>query len=164
MKNSIQMKKLFSLLCLILLANSANITDIFCSSICAGSVGACYGPNENDCWACAQSSYLLQKNSSGVCQPKIQHQVLFYELKNSAMDLSGYSTSKPTPQTCDQYTVSGQYVAGDYIQKTLTGIPLNHYELVVRFSIGHIGTWSSTDQMHVQIDGIDYSWNYRACQ
>lgn len=115
--------------------------DYFCSSICAAQVSACYGPSENECWACAQSLFLLEKNSSGVCQTKIQHKLSYHELKTSSMDLSGYSTTKPTPQICDAYTLSGQYVAGDYISKTFTNFPLNHYQIIVRFGIGYIGTW-----------------------
>ena len=73
--------------------------EVFCSSLCADYIGACYGPNSNECWACAPSLYLLQRNSSGVCQTKSQHQIAFYELKNDAMDLSGYFSSKPGPKS-----------------------------------------------------------------
>jgi hypothetical protein len=90
---------------------------------------------------------LLQKNNSGVCEIKAQHQVAFYELRNSGVDLTGYSTSKTTPHTCDVYTLSGQYVAGDFIRKTFTGIPLNHYQVVVRFGVGFMGTWNTTDKI-----------------
>lgn len=127
--------------------------EVFCSPLCADYIGACYGPNSNECWACAPSLYLLQRNSSGVCQTKSQHQIAFYELKNDAMDLSGYFSSKPGPQVCDQYALSGQYTAGDFIQKTFTGLPLNHYQVVVRFGIGYIGSWNQADQMRVHIDG-----------
>lgn len=89
---------------------------------------------------------------------KNQHSVQFYELKNSAMDISTYSTNKPAVQSCGLYKMSGQYVSGDYIQKTFTGIPLNHYQLVIRFGVGHIGTWNPTDTMEVEIDGHTYSW------
>ena len=154
---------LLHLFCLIITSNAANITEIFCSSKCAASTGACFGPAENECYACAQSLFLLQRNSSGVCQTKSQHQVAFYELRNSAADLSTYSSSKPTAQTCDQYTLSGQYVAGDYLQKTFVGIPRNHYQLLIRVSIGYIGTWNSGDQIQLNIDGQDYSWGYGSC-
>lgn len=79
------------------------------------------------------------------------------------MDLSGYSSSKPGPQTCDVYFLSGQYVAGDYIQKTFTGLPLNHYQVVIRFGIGYIGTWNSADQMALYIDGQPFTWKYNGC-
>lgn len=95
--------------------------------------------------------------------PKNQHSVQFYELKNSAMDISTYSTNKPAVQTCAPYKMSGQYVSGDYIQKTFTGIPLNHYQLVIRFGVGHIGTWNPTDTMEVEIDRHTYSWEYNVC-
>lgn len=148
----------------LLQVSATNVTDkIFCSSFCADYIGACYGPNSNECWACASSLYNLQRNASMVCQTKPQHQVAFYELKNDAMDLSGYSSSKPTPLPCDQYTLSGQYVAGDFIQKTFTGLPLNHYQVVVRFGVGYIGSWNPTDQMHLEINGQVFTWTYNTC-
>lgn len=135
------------------LASRTVCQDPFCSSVCAGHIGACFGPNYNECWACAASFYLLHTDANHICQPKAQHQPAFYELKNNAMDISGYQTSKPVTQICSQYTLSGAYVAGDYIQKTFTSIPTNHYQLVLRFGVGYIGTWASTDQLSVDLDG-----------
>lgn len=149
--------------CFLQVHSSNTTVEPYCSPSCASYVGACFGPGPNECWACSTSLFLLQRNSSGVCETKSQHQVVFYELKNSAMDLSGYSTSKPAPQICDQYTLSGQYVAGDFIQKTFTGIPANHYQLVIRFGVGYIGTWNPTDQMNLEINGSPYSWLYHGC-
>lgn len=140
---------------------AANLT--FCSTICADSTSACFGAASTECWACAQNIYYLQKNSSGDCQTKPQNQIAFFELKNDAMDLTGYSSSKTGPQICDQYSLSGQYVAGDFIQKTFTGLPLNHYQVVVRFGVGYIGSWNSADQIQLQVDGQLYSWKYNFC-
>lgn len=117
----------------------------FCASQCADYTTACFGPGENDCYACSTSLYLLQRNSSGVCQLSNQTQILFNELKNSGLTLNGYSSSKPTPNLCGTYYMSGEYVAGDFLQKTFTNIPLNHYQLVIRFGVSFIGNWSSTD-------------------
>lgn len=79
------------------------------------------------------------------------------------MDISSYSTNKPTTQTCSIYTVSGQYTAGDYIQKTFSGIPLNHYQLIVRFGVGYIGTWNYADTMQIKIESSTYTWQYGSC-
>lgn len=130
---------------LLLALVSANGQTYFCSSQCADYITACYNMGESDCYACAQNIYQLEKNSSGVCQLKSQTQILFSELKTTALSLVGYSSSKPTPYQCGSYYVSGQYVAGDFLQKTFTNIPLNHYQLVVRFGISFIGNWSESD-------------------
>jgi hypothetical protein len=79
------------------------------------------------------------------------------------MDLTGYTTSKPQPQACSIYTVSGQYVAGDYIRKTFTSIPLNHYQIVIRFSVGYIGSWSQSDSMLLEVNGNTEKWEYNSC-
>ena len=60
------------------------------------------------------------------------------------MDYTGYQATKTTPETCDIYTLSGANVAGDSIQKTFTGLPTNHYAVVVRFNAGLIGKWDGT--------------------
>ena len=79
------------------------------------------------------------------------------------MNISGYSTSKPSSLVCGQYSFSGVYTAGDYISKTFTNIPLNHYELVVRFGVGFMGDWDSHDQILMEIDGVNYSKSYGGC-
>ena len=65
------------------------------------------------------------------------------------MDLSGYVATKSGPAICGNYSLSGEYVSGDYIEKTFTGLNTNHYELVVRFGIGYIGVWTYSDQMQL---------------
>ena len=72
---------------------------------------------------------------------------MFYELKTNNIDLSGYSTSNPSPINCGGYGLSGQYTAGSYISKTFNNLGLNHYDLVVRFGVGFIGSWNSFDQI-----------------
>lgn len=54
-------------------------------------------------------------------------------------------------------------MAGDHIQKTITGIPLNHYQIMIRLSVGHIGAWNPTDEMQMTADGYTYAWNYTGC-
>ena len=74
------------------------------------------------------------------CTVLTQTSVLASELPNDpAMSLFGYTSSNPTPLTCSNYTFSGQYISSDYIYKNFTGIPLNHYALVVRFNVGYMG-------------------------
>lgn len=148
--------------CMFQIASASNNTT-FCASNCVDYIGACFGPGQNDCWACSPSLYLLQRNSTGYCQPKTQHQISFYELRNSGIDLTGYSTTKHVPQTCGMYSLSGQYVAGNYIQKTFTGLPLNHYQVVVRFGVGFMGTWNSTNQILAEANGQSFSWLYNSC-
>jgi len=81
-----------------------------------------------------------------------------------AMNLFGYSTTNPTPHTCTNYTFSGQYTANDYISKNFSGIPLNHYALVIRYNVGYMGTWNTTDvlSLNIQDDEQDiyYDYNY----
>ena len=57
------------------------------------------------------------------------------------INLNGYSTSNNTLVTCDKYSFSGSYTAGGFISKTFNNIPLNHYQIVIRFSLGMIGSW-----------------------
>ena len=59
--------KIILFLAVLIKTTKASNTTIFCSANCASYITACYGPGENDCWACSTSLYLLQKNSSGVC-------------------------------------------------------------------------------------------------
>ena len=54
-------------------------------------------------------------------------------------------------------------MSGDYISKTFSNIPLNHYELVVRFGIGFMGTWDANDKILLKADGTQYSKSYVGC-
>jgi len=80
------------------------------------------------------------------------------------MSLFGYTSSNPTPHTCTNYTFSGQYTANDYISKNFSGIPLNHYALVIRYNVGYLGNWSSTDYLRLNLQdnkqSIDYDHHY----
>ena len=76
------------------------------------------------------------------------------------MDLNGYSTNNPTPASCGDYQLSGQYTADSYIAKTYTGLGTNHYQVVVRFGVGYIGSWDPTDQLYVDLDGDQHTLNY----
>jgi hypothetical protein len=58
------------------------------------------------------------------------------------MALTGYASSSLVPYTCSSYDFSGRYSNTDWISKNFTGIGANHYELVIRFSVGYMGTWS----------------------
>lgn len=69
------------------------------------------------------------------------------ELNPFSMNYDGYSTNSPSPKTCGIYTFSGAYTGHHYINKKFANIPLNHYELVIRFGIGYMGSWDATDQL-----------------
>ena len=78
----------------------------------------------------------------------------------SSLSLGGYSTSSLVPVTCDKYTLSGAYVQGGYISKTFTNLPLNHYEIVIRFNIGYIGSWNaSSDEIYLSADSTITTFN-----
>lgn len=77
--------------------------------------------------------------------------------------MTGYSSSKPTPFLCSTYHLSGQYAAGDFLQKTFTNIPLNHYQLIIRFGIAYLGAWSLNDETQLAIDGHTYTWIHVGC-
>jgi hypothetical protein len=76
------------------------------------------------------------------------------------MSLFGYTTSNPTPKTCSNYTFSGEYSSNDYLYKNFTGIPLNHYALVVRFSVGYIGNWTEGDVLELNLQDAGQSVNF----
>lgn len=70
------------------------------------------------------------------------------------MSLDGYQTSNPESVSCGGYSLSGDYVAGDYLAKKFK-IPESyggHYELTIKFGIGYIGSWSNTDTMSMIIN------------
>ena len=68
------------------------------------------------------------------------------------MDIGGYSTDNPSPIQCGEYWLSGQYTAGSYLSKTFNGLGTNHYQIVIRFGVGYIGSWDELDQMQVLMD------------
>lgn len=112
---------------------------------------------------CANSIYNLNANSSATnpCSILPQRTLVAQDLPNSpTMSLTGFTSSKSTPITCTNYTFSGQYVNSDYLFKNYTGIPLNHYAIVVRFSVGYIGTWSQADYLRLGLADASGSLNY----
>ena len=81
------------------------------------------------------------------------------------MNISSFITSYNTIQNCASiYKLSGKYVDYDYIAKNYTSIPINHYEIVIRFSIGYIGTWNSTDNLNLYVQhsygALNNPWPY----
>jgi len=80
------------------------------------------------------------------------------------MSLAGYTSSKLSTTTCTNYTLSGEYTNQDFIYKNFTGIPLNHYQLIIRYNVGYIGTWSSSDYLRLNIQdewqSIFYDYPY----
>jgi hypothetical protein len=70
------------------------------------------------------------------------------------MVLTNYITSNAVTQACGVYQFSGRYDSGDYLYKQFT-LPANHYEVIVRFSVAHIGIWSTADYLKLSIkDGL----------
>ena len=135
----------------------------YCSSTCVDYTGACFDDTPTGCWACATSIYDLHINSSSTTDPCVilpQTTILADELSNTAMSLFGYDSSSLTPHTCTNYTFSGQYTSTDYLSKNFTGIPLNHYALVVRYNVGYLGTWSDTDYLRLNLQDNKQSINY----
>ena len=74
---------------------------------------------------------------------------MFSELNSNAMSLTGYTTTVATPFVCSNLTFSGQYVNTDFIEKNFTNILTEHYELIIRFGVGYIGTWTNVDQLQI---------------
>ena len=65
------------------------------------------------------------------------------------MSLTGYNYSSPMTRTCGNITFSGQYISSDYLSKNYTGINTEHYELIIRFGIGYMGSWSESDNLQL---------------
>lgn len=131
-----------TLLALLFAALGVLAQEPYCSSTCIDYTGACFDETSQGCWACADHIFNMNIvwGAADPCAIKTQTTVLAKELPNTpSMSLFGYTSSNPTPLTCTNYTFSGQYIASDYIYKNFTGIPLNHYALVVRFNVGYMG-------------------------
>lgn len=82
------------------------------------------------------------------------------ELWTTQMNLTGYVSSSPVVKTCGIYQLSGQYVSTDYLTRTWVGLGVNHYKLVIRFSIGFIGTFAGNEAYQVTINGGTSSTNH----
>ena len=139
-----KMKRLLLMILSLLFLSHQKSIKPYCSSNCIMYISACYDQTPVGCFACAISIYEMKPNTS-LAQPCVllpQYQIIIDELSNTAMDLSGYSSSRLIPHTCTNYTFSGQYVSTDYLSKNFTGIPFNHYALVVRFNVGFLGIWN----------------------
>lgn len=150
---------------LLLLVALPTAAQNYCSSACIDYTGACFDETPQGCWVCATSVYNMAVSIGSPCSVLLQTSVLATELPNSpGMSLFGYTTSNPTPVTCTNYTFSGQYIATDYIAKNFTGIPLNHYAIVVRFNIGYMGQWNTTDVLRLTLEDeaqtVYYDYNY----
>jgi hypothetical protein len=75
--------------------------------------------------------------------------VVAAELLANNMDISTFITTNNTIKVCGIYNMSGGYVDYDWIAKNYTKIPVNHYNLIIRFSVGYIGTWSPSDDLNL---------------
>ena len=140
----------------------------FCSSQCVDYSGACWNETTAGCIACAQNIFNIGANwtSTTPCTLLSQRTIVANELPNTpAMSLAGYSSTQVSPVTCSNYTFSGQYTSADYLFKNFTNIALNHYQIIVRFNVGYVGTWSESDYLRVtlgdsmQIVNHDYYYN-----
>lgn len=68
-------------------------------------------------------------------------------------------TNAPLTSVVITYTFSGRYVSYDYLYKTFT-LPTNHYRVIIRFGIGHIGVWSAADYLQLSINDSLQSYFY----
>lgn len=118
--------------------------SLYCSSSCIDYVGACFDDTPQGCWVCANKIYNLVSNigSATPCSLLNQRAIIANQLSNTGMSLAGYTSTKPSTITFTNYTLSGQYTNYDSLYKNFTNIPLNHYALVIRYSVGYIGNWS----------------------
>lgn len=140
------------LIALLLSLTLPGLSQSYCSSACIDYTGACFNETPQGCWVCATSVYDMNVAIGSSCNVLTQTNVLATELPNSpTMSLFGYTTSNPTPITCTNYTFSGQYISTDFIAKNFTSIPLNHYAIVVRFNIGYMGQWNTTDVLRLTL-------------
>lgn len=123
-------------------------SSLFCSTSCMDYKIGCQDETANGCLICANTIYNLNANTSSAtpCTLLSQRTIVANDLPNiPSMPLTGFTSSKTTPVTCTNYTFSGQYTNQDYLFKNYTTIALNHYAVVIRFSIGYIGTWQISD-------------------
>jgi len=137
--------------------------------VCIDYTSACFDETPTGCYVCADKIYNMNANITATepCTPRSQTNLLATELMPNNMNYIGYQSTQYTSQTCTFYTFSGKYTNLDYIQKTFTNIPLNHYAIVVRFSVGYIGNWANTDQLQFtagdSISTTNFIYNY-SCQ
>lgn len=87
---------------------------------------------------------------------------MFKELESSnSLSLDGFSTSNPNVYTCNNISFSGKYTNLDYLQRNFTEINAEHFELIVRFNVGYIGSWAATDNLQLEIhDGVMTSYHF----
>lgn len=141
--------------------------QLYCSTACADYLSACFDDTPNGCYACAPHVFNLSRNMTSAnpsCSLLTQNSMIYNELPNLNMALTGYTSSKPSPITCTNYTFSGQYTNQDFISKNFTNIPTNHYSIIIRFSVGYIGTWTTNDVLRLtlqdQTQSVIYDYNY----
>lgn len=98
------------------------------------------------------------KSNAGKHRPILQ--IVSFDLSGS-IDLSTFQSSSPAAYNCTSaYPLSGRYGSTDYLAKQYTGLPVNHYYLIVRFSMAYMGTWANTDMFAVTVDNFQKVWNY----
>ena len=137
-----------------------SVSAFYCSSTCIDYTDTCYDKTTTGCWVCANHIFNMVAHTNGSCILANQTSIVANELADPTMDLTGYASSTLTPYTCSSYVFSGQYAANDFLTKNFTGIPLNHYALVIRFSVGYIGAWTDTDYLRLKLDDATQTVNY----
>lgn len=150
----------FGVLLLLLVAQSLGY---FCASSCIDYKGACFNETSAGCIACANNIFNINANWSSTtpCSLAPQRTIVGNDLPNTpGMSLAGFTSSSPTPVTCTNYTFSGKYASNDYLYKNYTGIALNHYAIVIRFSVGFIGAWSEADYLRLSMTDSNGATNY----
>lgn len=78
------------------------------------------------------------------------------------MSLDGFATNDPNPITCSEFNFSGLYSADSFLSKTYSGVPFNHYAMIIRFNVALMGFWELSDQLRLTVsDGINnYVFDY----
>ena len=81
-----------------------------------------------------------------------QRAVAYSLLPNdNSMTLGTLSATTPGTYSFSNYTLAGLYSNSDTIEGNFTGLSANHWQLLVRFSIGHLYLWNETDQTQIEM-------------
>jgi hypothetical protein len=143
--------------CFLFILTRINSQKIFCSSYCSYSYNDCTGIAQNQCNRCAPSIFISTPGAGNICTLKTPTALVSRDLPDatSVMNLTTFVVSNSTNQSCvttsPTYLLSGRYIDKDYISKNYTistAPPINHYQVVIRFSIAYVGTWSSTQYLN----------------
>lgn len=142
-------KKLIQILVILLFCQPCQ--SIFCSAHCSNYHTSCTTNQLAGCTTCEPTLYVAGCTL-------ISNVVLdVSDVSTAITAANGYLSSNFTPISCTNtsvlpnvvYKMPGGFDSLDYLFKNYT-FSVNHYSLIVRFSLGFIGVWSSRDYLLVQ--------------